>query len=155
MLLTSGPTTIAFSSYRDSLTSAAPTDPMLQMYSMKRYDAPSHNLDPDPAVAILNCAPFWRRFGLRCGRHVWVVKDACGIICCVITYMLILYATFVVMYVITPSAHVTWLNVVNGVVFSVTVSLAVASHVRAVVTDPVSMTGSLHGLPTPLCVPPR
>lgn len=119
----------------ESLNSAQ-LDPMLQPYSMKRYDAPSYSLDPNPAVAILNCAPFWRRFGLRCGRHVWIVKDICGIICCVITYMLILYATFVVMCVIMPSSHGSWLNFVNGLIFYVFATLAFSSHVRTVVTDP-------------------
>ena len=154
VLRTSGSTTVAFFPSRESLNSAQ-LDPMLQPYNMRRYDAPSHTLDPNPAVAILNCAPFWRRFGLRCGRHVWIVKDVCGIICCVLTYMLILYATFVVMYIIMPSIHGSWLNFVNGLIFYVFASLAFASHVRTVVTDPVSMRFTFRALLTWLCILPH
>jgi len=142
-------TSVAFSSSRDSQL-----DPMLQPYSMTRYDTTSHSIDPNPAVAILNCAPFWRRFGFRCGRHVWIVKDICGIICCVITYMLILYATFVVMCVIMPTSHGSWLNFVNGLIFYVFAALAFASHVRTVVTDPVSICFTFRGRLTWLCVVP-
>ena len=73
---------------------------------------------------------------------MWFIRDACGIVCAVITWMLVLYAEFVVLFVmLLPSKNLTY-SLINGVVFNSLAFLALASHFRAMCTDPVSV-GSL------------
>lgn len=68
-------------------------------------------------------------------KKCWCVKDICGIICAVMTWMLILYAEFVVMAVIYPSRE-TWLGTVEMILFNLGCFLAVASHLRTMFSDP-------------------
>ena len=70
---------------------------------------------------------------------MWFIRDACGIVCAVITWMLVLYAEFVVVFVmLLPSKNLTY-SLINGVVFNSLAFLALASHFRAMCTDPVSV----------------
>ncbi|KAK1895029.1 Palmitoyltransferase ZDHHC3 [Dissostichus eleginoides] len=67
---------------------------------------------------------------------MWFIRDACGIVCAVITWMLVLYAEFVVLFVmLLPSKNLTY-SIVNGTVFNILAFLALASHLRAMCTDP-------------------
>ncbi|CAL8259710.1 unnamed protein product [Boreogadus saida] len=67
---------------------------------------------------------------------MWFIRDACGIVCAVITWMLVLYAEFVVVFVmLLPSKNLTY-SLINGVVFNSLAFLALASHFRAMCTDP-------------------
>ncbi|XP_077382397.1 palmitoyltransferase ZDHHC3-A isoform X3 [Festucalex cinctus] len=67
---------------------------------------------------------------------MWFIKDACGIICAIITWLLVLYAEFVVLFVmLLPSKNMTY-SIVNGSLFNVLAFLALASHLRAMCTDP-------------------
>uniref|UniRef100_A0A336KVI2 Palmitoyltransferase n=1 Tax=Culicoides sonorensis TaxID=179676 RepID=A0A336KVI2_CULSO len=68
-------------------------------------------------------------------KKCWCVKDICGIICAIMTWLLILYAEFVVMAVIFPSSD-SWLGTVNMIFFNIGSFLAVASHLRAMFSDP-------------------
>lgn len=68
-------------------------------------------------------------------KKCWCVKDVCGIICAIITWMLILYAEFVVMAVIYPSTD-SWLSTAETILFNVGCFLAVASHLRTMFSDP-------------------
>ena len=71
---------------------------------------------------------------------MWFIRDVCGIVCAVITWMLVLYAEFVVLFVmLLPSKNLTYC-IVNGIVFNILAFLALASHLRAMCTDPVSGT---------------
>lgn len=73
-----------------------------------------------------------------CGGRFWCVKDICGIFCAVLTWMLILFAEFVVMKVILiPSPHPVF-STVNIIIFQILAFLAFASHVRTMLSDPVS-----------------
>ena len=68
---------------------------------------------------------------------MWFVRDACGIVCGVITWFLVFYAEFVVLFVmLLPSKNLTY-SLVNGVVFNGLAFFALASHFRAMCTDPV------------------
>lgn len=68
-------------------------------------------------------------------KKCWCVKDICGIICVILTWLLILYAEFVVMAVIYPSsASIT--GHINMVVFNIGCFMAVASHLRTMFSDP-------------------
>lgn len=66
----------------------------------------------------------------------WCVKDICGIICVVFTYGLVAYAEFVVLFVmLIPGPRPIW-SWVNGIIFNIFTFLAVASHVKTMLTDP-------------------
>lgn len=70
---------------------------------------------------------------------MWFVRDACGIVCAIITWFLVFYAEFVVLFVmLLPSKNLTY-SIINGVVFNGLGFLALASHFRAMCTDPVSL----------------
>ncbi|XP_068178923.1 palmitoyltransferase ZDHHC3-A isoform X4 [Antennarius striatus] len=67
---------------------------------------------------------------------MWFIRDACGIVCAVITWMLVFYAEFVVLFVmLLPSKSLTY-SIVNGALFNALAFLALASHLRAMCTDP-------------------
>lgn len=68
---------------------------------------------------------------------MWFIKDACGIMCAAITWLLVFYAEFVVLFVmLLPSKNLAY-SVVNGTLFNALAFLALASHLRAMCTDPV------------------
>ena len=60
----------------------------------------------------------------------WCVKDICGIVCAVITWMLISYAEFVVVRVILVPNPSLPFAVINMVIFQMLAVLAVTSHLR-------------------------
>uniref|UniRef100_A0A3P9JVF3 Palmitoyltransferase n=1 Tax=Oryzias latipes TaxID=8090 RepID=A0A3P9JVF3_ORYLA len=67
---------------------------------------------------------------------LWFIRDTCGIVCAVITWLLVFYAEFVVVFVmLLPSKNLIY-SVVNGTVFNSLAFLALASHLRAMCTDP-------------------
>lgn len=71
---------------------------------------------------------------------MWFIRDACGIVCAVITWLLVFYAEFVVLFVmLLPSKNLTY-SIVNGTLFNTLAFLALASHLRAMCTDPVCRT---------------
>ena len=102
------------------------------------------------AIALMDCTPFWRRLGIRwtlCQR-MWFVKDVCGVICALFTWGLLLYAEYVVtLVVLLPSPDILH-SLVNGVIFQVLIFLAVSSHLKTMLTDPVSRASSR---PRPQC----
>lgn len=64
-------------------------------------------------------------------------QDICGIICAVMTWLLILYAEFVVMVVIIwPSPYPVY-STINMIIFNMLAFLAYASHLRTMFSDPV------------------
>uniref|UniRef100_UPI00358DE2F2 palmitoyltransferase ZDHHC3-like isoform X2 n=1 Tax=Myxine glutinosa TaxID=7769 RepID=UPI00358DE2F2 len=72
------------------------------------------------------------------GRHStvpWFIVDCCGLTCATITWMLMLYAEFVVLFVLLlPSS--LWYGLTNGILFNSLVFLAISSHLRTMLTDP-------------------
>uniref|UniRef100_T1ISB8 Palmitoyltransferase n=1 Tax=Strigamia maritima TaxID=126957 RepID=T1ISB8_STRMM len=72
----------------------------------------------------------------RCCGHIWCIKDICGILCVILTWMLILYAEFVVMFVVYyPSPYPVY-STINVIIFNALAVLAVSAHVRTMLTDP-------------------
>nr|CAD7260771.1 unnamed protein product [Timema shepardi] len=63
--------------------------------------------------------------------------DICGVICAILTWLLILYAEFVVMVVMLLPCPYPVYSAVNMIIFQTFASLAFASHLRAMFTDPV------------------
>ncbi|KFO33271.1 Palmitoyltransferase ZDHHC3 [Fukomys damarensis] len=68
---------------------------------------------------------------------MWFIRDGCGIACAIVTWFLVLYAEFVVLFVmLIPSRDYVY-SIINGIVFNLLAFLALASHCRAMLTDPV------------------
>ncbi|KAK7806917.1 hypothetical protein U0070_026060 [Myodes glareolus] len=69
---------------------------------------------------------------------MWFIRDGCGIACAIVTWFLVLYAEFVVLFVmLIPSRDYVY-SIINGIVFNLLAFLALASHCRAMLTDPIS-----------------
>lgn len=80
---------------------------------------------------------FLRLYPSENGKY-WFICDPCGIICMVLTYFLVAYGQFVSIFVIllpSPSILIT----VLWIIFTVLSILAIASHMKAMCTDPGSM----------------
>lgn len=73
-----------------------------------------------------------------CGGFIWCIKDICGIICAILTWLLILYAQFVVMAVILYPNPYPIYRYFNMVLFQIVAFMAFAAHLRTMFTDPVS-----------------
>lgn len=68
--------------------------------------------------------------------RVWFIHDGCGMICAVMTWLLVVYADFVVTFVMLLPSKDFWYSVVNGVIFNCLAVLALSSHLRTMLTDP-------------------
>lgn len=66
----------------------------------------------------------------------WFVWDPCGIVCAVITYILVVYGELVVLLVLAPPFP-TIGTAICVLIFTAFATLAVISHVKAMITDPV------------------
>lgn len=73
-----------------------------------------------------------------CGGMLWCIRDICGIICAILTWLLILYAEFVVMSVILIPSTYPLYSVINIVIFQCSAFLAFSSHLKTMFTDPVN-----------------
>ena len=71
------------------------------------------------------------------GERGWFIQDGCGMVCAFVTWFLVLYADFVVTFVMLLPSKNVWYAVVNGVLFNCLAVLALASHLRTMLTDPV------------------
>lgn len=69
-------------------------------------------------------------------RSLWVVRDCCGLFCAVFTWLLIVFAEYVMWYFILLPSIREFHNFVNGVIFLGFSCLAAISHIRAMFTDP-------------------
>lgn len=76
---------------------------------------------------------------------MWCVSDICGIICAVMTWLLVTYAEFVVVTVVVGTANYPIYTTFNLLLFNVFAVLALSSHTRAMFTDPVSVLGGGDG----------
>lgn len=68
--------------------------------------------------------------------RVWFIRDGCGMVCAVMTWLLVVYADFVVTFVMLLPSKDFWYSVVNGVLFNCLAVLALSSHLRTMLTDP-------------------
>ncbi|XP_019871650.1 palmitoyltransferase ZDHHC3 [Aethina tumida] len=71
-----------------------------------------------------------------CGGMLWCIKDICGIICAILTWLLILYAEFVVMSVILIPSPYPYYSIFNIIIFQICAFLAFTSHLKTMFTDP-------------------
>uniref|UniRef100_A0A674BL01 Palmitoyltransferase n=1 Tax=Salmo trutta TaxID=8032 RepID=A0A674BL01_SALTR len=67
---------------------------------------------------------------------LWFIQDGCGIVCGVVTWLLVLYADFVVNLVMLLPNKSLWYSVINGALFNFLAVMALASHLRAMLSDP-------------------
>lgn len=68
-------------------------------------------------------------------------QDICGIVCVIMTWLLILFAEFVVCgLILLPNySNYTFFSTVNMVIFQALAFLAFVSHLRTMLSDPVSL----------------
>ena len=93
-------------------------------------------------IAHIDISALLRKFGIKMssyGTKAWFVKDVCGIICAVITWGLIIYAEYVITFVMLVPSPNRYHSIINGVVFQFFTFLAVVSHLKAMLTDPGSV----------------
>ncbi|CAL1532311.1 unnamed protein product [Lymnaea stagnalis] len=90
------------------------------------------------SVVFLDFSSIFSTFGYTnpALRHVWFVKDICGIVCAVFTWLLILYAEYVVMFVMLIHESSNIYSFIHGLIFNSLAFLAISSHLRAMFTDP-------------------
>lgn len=67
----------------------------------------------------------------------WFVWDPCGIVCAVVTYVLIGYGELVVLLVLAPPFPSIG-TALCVIIFTTFATLAVISHIKSMFTDPVS-----------------
>ncbi|KAG9510912.1 Palmitoyltransferase ZDHHC3 [Fragariocoptes setiger] len=67
---------------------------------------------------------------------VWFVKDFCGIICAMFTWLLMAFSQFVVLFIILLPQKDTTSKYVNLVIFELFSFLSLASHLRTMLTNP-------------------
>ena len=95
---------------------------------------------PD-GITIIDCTKFFRRLGFTRPpiHHMWCVKDICGVICAIFTWLLIFYAEYVVMMIMLIPSPNMWYSIVNGAVYNLCSFLAFSAHCRCMFSDPVSV----------------
>ncbi|KAG2470103.1 ZDHC7 Palmitoyltransferase, partial [Polypterus senegalus] len=69
--------------------------------------------------------------------RIWFIRDGCGMICAIMTWLLVLYADFVVTFVMLLPSKNFWYSLINGVAFNFLAVLALSSHLRTMLTDPM------------------
>ncbi|KAJ6657183.1 hypothetical protein lerEdw1_002772 [Lerista edwardsae] len=69
--------------------------------------------------------------------RVWFIRDGCGMVCAVMTWLLVVYADFVVTFVMLLPSKDFWYSLINGVLFNCLAVLALSSHLRTMLTDPM------------------
>ena len=67
----------------------------------------------------------------------WFVQDPCGIACAVCTYIFLIYAEIIVLLVLLPAFPTLSMAPVI-VIFTILTVLSIVSHVKAMLTNPVS-----------------
>lgn len=78
-------------------------------------------------------------------EQLWFIQDCCGLVCASITWFLVFFADFVVTFVMLLPSRSFWYAVTNGVAFNSLAVLALASHLRTMLTDPVRRQGAPGG----------
>lgn len=73
----------------------------------------------------------------RCfNGRLWFVRDVCGMICALFTYILIIFAQYVIITVIIVPEQSVPTKVTNFVIFEFFTFMAISSHLRTMFTDP-------------------
>ncbi|XP_064872373.1 palmitoyltransferase ZDHHC7-like [Oncorhynchus nerka] len=106
----------------------------MQSSGHRQRDTEQHqpllSADDDPEAGARPLCPPADQDGL------WFIQDSCGIVCGVVTWLLVLYADFVVNLVMLLPNKSLWYSVINGALFNFLVVMALASHLRAMLSDP-------------------
>lgn len=68
----------------------------------------------------------------------WFVQDPCGIACAVATYVFLIYGEIVVLLVLLPAFPTLGMAPII-LLFTVLMILSIVSHVKAMLTNPVSL----------------
>ncbi|GIY39328.1 hypothetical protein CEXT_443451 [Caerostris extrusa] len=103
----------------------------------RRLDCRRNNRGIQRQASVLNPPELGTDTNNRCcWNRLWFVQDICGIICAVLTWMLVLYAEYVVVFVILLPSPYLYYSAVNFVIFQTLAFLAITSHLRTMFSDP-------------------
>lgn len=69
-------------------------------------------------------------------QKAWFIQDPCGIICAVLTYVLLVYGVIVTNAVLLFPLELDLYSSINGVIFNTLGFLALVSHIKAMMNDP-------------------
>lgn len=108
-------------------------------YLKKNYsDDEDNDFDDDHAWndELYCCDCFCFRLPWLTLPNSWCVKDICGIICAFITWLLMIFAEFVVVFVFILPSPFTVGNFIHTIIFNILAFLALSSHSYAMLTDP-------------------
>ena len=108
----------------------------IQMTSYTVYEKPEDQTDRQEEGEFFTKNTLKMPFSNN--SHSWFVWDPCGIVCAVVTYILIIYGELVVLTVLAPPFPTIGTGI-NVVIFTTLAFLAVVSHVKAMCTNPVSI----------------
>lgn len=115
-------------------------------YTKKNYSDDEDNEDNEYDDDIYNCDDEKYCCDCFCCRcpwlilpNTWCVKDVCGIVCASITWLLVIFAEFVVIFVFILPKPFTIGNFLNTIIFNILAFLALSSHSFAMLTDPGSV----------------
>lgn len=70
-------------------------------------------------------------------KKVWFIWDPCGIACVVFTYIFLFFGVLVLLMVVGPAFPDVY-TLLAALSFTSLVFLSIASHIKAMMTDPVS-----------------
>ena len=77
-----------------------------------------------------------KRWYRRNFTNLWFIRDGCGIVCAVITWMLVVFAEFVVSLVLLDFSEQPLYSLFNWMIFTFLATLALSSHFKSMTTDP-------------------
>jgi len=73
----------------------------------------------------------------QCCGQKWCVRDCCGIVCGVMTWILLAYGEFCIVTILfLPASDYPLYQWINGILFQIWVFLAYSSHIKTMLTDP-------------------
>ena len=95
----------------------------------------------EDAIAVIDISPLLQHFRPWRWQNstvsLWIVKDVCGVICTLLTWLLLVFAEFVMWTCILLPSKDRSHSFVHGVIFQGFTCLAAFSHLRAMFTNPV------------------
>jgi len=78
----------------------------------------------------------WKQYISYNDKNNWFIKDACGITCAIITWVLVLYAEFMITFVLLDIIEQPIFSIFNWSLFTFLGVLSLTSHFKSMTTNP-------------------
>ena len=109
--------------------------PLLQ-HQQQQQQQQQQQLQQPPSSAMMMVKSVRDNHNRCCDNKFWCIRDCCGLVCVFFTWGLIFYAEFVVVRVILMPEFGSIYSLFHFCLFQLLTVMAVASHVRTMLTDP-------------------